>query len=108
METEVLCRTVAQRFGCPAGQVHQAAEHLEARGLLQASSRNGREVLGITDEGAARRHALSRQVHAISQELLDTLDPANLAAAVRVLQAVTSKAPAILAHWQRTPEHSPR
>lgn len=102
VETEVLCRTVAERLGCPAGQVHRAAGHLEARELLQAGSRSGREVLGITDEGAARWHALSRQANATSQELTGTLDPADLAAAVRVLQAVASKAPAILARWQRT------
>jgi hypothetical protein len=102
VETEVLCRTAAERLGCPAGQVHHAAGHLEARELLQAGSRDGREVLGITGEGAARRHALSRQVGATSQELMGTLDPADVAAAVRVLQAVASKAPAILARWQRT------
>jgi len=107
VETEALCHTVADRTGCPAGQVHQAARHLEARDLLRAGSRNGRQVLGVTDEGTARWQTLSRQVSATSQELLGTLDPADLAAAVRVLQAVTSKAPAILARWQRTPGHSP-
>lgn len=104
VETEALCRTVAERLGCPAGQVRRAAGHLEARELLRAGSRNGRAVIGVTDEGAARWHAVSRQVNATSQELLGTLDPADLAAAVRVLQAVTSKAPAILARWQRTSE----
>jgi DNA-binding MarR family transcriptional regulator len=108
VETEVLCRTVAERLGCPAGQVHRAAGHLEAKELLQAGNHNGREVLGITDAGAARWHTLSRQVNATSQELVGTLDPADLAAALRVLQAVTSKAPAILARWQRTSEHGPR
>jgi hypothetical protein len=104
VETEALCRAVAERLGCPAGQVRQAAGHLEATELLQPGSRNGREALGITDEGAACWRTLSRQVSATSQELLGAVDPADLAAAVRVLQAVTSEAPAILARWQRIPE----
>lgn len=108
VETEALCRTAAERLGCPAAPARQAAEHLEARELLQAGSRDGRDVLGVTGEGAARRHALSRQVGSASQEVLGTLDPADLAAATRVLQAVTSKAPAILARWQQAPEHVPR
>jgi hypothetical protein len=109
VETEVLRRTVAERLGFPEDQVYRAAQRLEARELLQAASRDGRQVLSITDEGTARWHALGHQVSATSQELLGTLDPADLAAAVRVLQAVTSKTPAILARWQQqAPEHGPQ
>lgn len=108
VETEAFCRTVAERLDCPAARVQQAAEQLEAKELLRAGSRDGREVLGITDEGSARWHTLSRQVNATSQEILGTLEPADLAAAVRVLQAVTSKAPAILASWRRASAHDPR
>jgi hypothetical protein len=108
VETEVLCRTVAERLGCPAGQVHQAAGRLQAGELLQAGGRDGRQVLGVTEEGAARWRVLSGQVSTTSHELLGALDPADLAAAVRVLQTVTSKAPAILARWRRTPEHCPQ
>jgi DNA-binding MarR family transcriptional regulator len=60
------------------------------------------EVLAITEEGKARWQALRRQVEATSQELLSPLGHAGLAAAVRVLQAVTSQAPGILARWQKT------
>jgi hypothetical protein len=107
VETGALCRTVAERLGCPADQARRAAGRLEARELLRAGSRDGRQVLGVTDEGAARRETLGRQVSATSDELLGTLDPADLAAAARVLRAVTSKAPAILARWQRPPGHGP-
>jgi hypothetical protein len=100
VEAEALCRAVAEGLGCPAGQARRAVESLAASELLRAGSLDGRQVLGITDEGTARREALGRQASATSQELLGTLDPADLAAAVRVLQAVTSKAPAILARWQ--------
>jgi DNA-binding MarR family transcriptional regulator len=106
VETEALCRTVADRLGCPARQAHRAVERLEAGELLQAGSRDGRQVLSVTDEGTARWRTLGNRVSATSQELLGTIDPADFAAAVRVLQTVTSKAPAILARWQRTPEQA--
>jgi hypothetical protein len=81
--------------------VHRAAVHLQHRELLRAGSCEGRQLLGVTGEGVARWQVLSRQVSATSQELLGALDPADLAAAVRVLQTVTSKAPAIRARWQQ-------
>jgi DNA-binding MarR family transcriptional regulator len=104
VEAEVVCRAVAERLGWPVGQVHEAARHLEAKKLLQADNSHGREVLSATEAGAARWDALTSQINATSEELLSALDPADLAASLRVLQAVTSKAPAILARWQPTSE----